>query len=459
MVQHPRSRSTYLSSFALATKAAEASPYYLEQHVVTAETTSSPHNMASSTLSSRLLVGPYLENTSRLSVCRQLLPIQTHDLLATAIAPQSIAATIDHLKNVSARGYRRIFKRGNTDLITSPLSTMTFYCLVAFLSFHTKTVTLYTAHQLGFAVSFVMLLETYDTIHAMMMRSEFTSERIRTVDTHLLCASGPQGLLIPSFGMAPDSDLHHEYSPGMDYVQEDNAAREKQHKKERSTSNTKLKQHNPFSPEDLSALKADDHTKRQQDNTIPYVLNTAPQHKSSKTQPITHKSLPPDLNIDQEPNMKPAEVYLYPQTTEEMQPSESTFQQTLRNSMLRGSRPRRTKSSRTRTSANEYPTSDSYFNSRSRTTEYSDSEATSQKSGISTPTSESSTFATESDFQAALRMMLSSSIPIKRRERKRKRSPPSIADESESSSSNQESDFQTRFREAVWPGCSSKTRG
>ena len=413
--------------------------------------------MASSTLLLRLLVGPYLETNSRLSVCRQLLPIQTHDLLATAIAPQSIAAIIDHLKNVSARGYRRIFKRGNTDLIASPFSTMTFYCLVAFLSFHAKTVTLYTAHQLGFAVSFVTLLETYDTIHAMMMRSEFTSERIRTVDTHLLCASGPQDLLIPSFGMVPDSDLHHEYFPRMDYVHEDNAAREKQHKKERSTSNIKLKQHNPFSPEDLSALKADDHTKRQQDNTIPYVLNTAPQHKSSKTQHITHKSLPPELNIDQEPNMKPAEVYLYPQTTEEMQPCESTFQQTLRNSMLRSSRPRRTRSSRTRTSANEYSTSDSYFNPRFRIPVYSDHESNTRSFGTSTPNSPSksftSTLESESDFQAALRlrMMFGSAFSRKRG---------GSRGSGGSGCSNQESEFQIKFREAVWPGgCSKRGAG
>ena len=321
----------------------------------------------------------------------------------------------------------------------SPLSTLTFYCFVAFLAFRTKTVTLYTVYQLGFAISFVMLLETYDTIHAMVMRSEYTSERIRPLGTHLLCASGSQSLLIPSFGMAPDSDLHQKHSPGMDYMQ-DNAAREKQHKKERSTSKIKLKQHHAFPPEDPSTLKVDDHTKPQQDNTIPYVLATTLQHSSSKGQSTTYKSLTPNLNTEQEPNMKTTEIYFPPQTPE-VQSNESTFQMSPRSSMHRSKTPRMTRSSE-----------HSYLHPRFRIPIYSDHESNTRNSGTSTPDSSSesstSTMESESDFQAALRLcMMFGSACSRRRGASRG-----------SGYSNQESEFQMKFREAVWPGGCSKRR-
>ena len=400
--------------------------------------------MASSTLSSRLLTRPHLEGPFGLSVYpHQLLPTPTHDIFGTAATPRLIVATIIHLKSVSARGY---FKPDHiTNLITSPLSTLTFYCFMAFMAFHDKTVTLDTASVLGLAISLVMIFKSYNTIHAIMMRLEFTLEHIRIVGTYLLWATGPLGLVIFPSEMAPDSGPNQEHSPGVDYTQKvDNAARKQQHSKEPSTSKTKVQLYNDLSPKRHYAPKADENTKKQQDSTIPDVLSNA--------QPTTYKNISLDLNTVQEPNMKTAEIYLPPQTPA-IQPKESTFQTTLRESMHRSGRPRRMRS-RVSTPVKEYSSEDSYFKQGFRMTVCSEDESSAQNSGTSTPDSEGSTSTTESDFQTdLLRMMLCT--PYRKRSRGR-RSGPSIFDENEYPA--HESAFQMKFREAVWPGGRSKKR-
>ena len=408
---------------------------------MTANTTTSTHNMASSTLSSRLLTITHLEDLSGLSVYRhQLLPTPTHDILDTAATPQLVATTVKHLKIVSARGYFKPDNIGNP--ITSPLSTLSFYCFMAFMAFLTKTVTLGTAYVLGLAISLVTIFGTYNTILAMI------------IGTYLPYTSGPSILLISSFDMCPDSDLDHEYSPEVDSSQKNNnATRKHQYRKDRSTSKTKERLYNDLSPEDHCTLKEDETAKRQQENTITYVLD-APQHKSSRPQPTTYETLTPDLNTGQEPHVKKVEVYPPPQLPA-IQPSESTFQMSLRNSMHRSKRPRRTRSGLS-TSVQEYSSEDPYFKEEFQMTVCSDAESSIQYSGTSTPDSECSTSTTESDFQAGLRMMLCSPSPIRRRNRKGRRCGPSIVPFCESST--QESEFQTQFREAVWPAGSSTRR-
>ncbi len=416
--------------------------------------TSSTHNMASSTLTSRMLVTSHLEDSSGLfSFRHQLPPTPTHDLFYTAAAPQLIVATIIHLKKVSAHGYRQFFMYNNiTDLIISPFSTLTFYCFVALLAFHTKTVTLYTAYALGLAISLVMILETYNTIYAMTRRLEFTMERIRTIAPDLFCATGPLGLVVFSYGLSPGSGLGYEYSPGADYLQqEDNAAREQQPRKERSTSETKVQLYNDLFPEDDYALKADNSTKGQQDNSIRYVLNATLQHESSKARPALYKHVTPDLNTGQEPNMKTAEDKLSPKTPE-LQPRESTFQMTLRKSMHRSKRPRKTRS-RTSISVKECSGEESYLKEGFRMTVRLEEGASGESSGTSTPNSEGST--PESDFQAGLRMMFGSACGKRRRGKRGSKSGPSTI---EYECWSQESEFQTKFRNAVWPGVSSQRR-
>ena len=399
----------------------------------------------------RMLVTPHPEVPSRLTVVRHQLPqTPTYDSLDTATA-QIIAATIVHIKSLTARGYRQFFKRNNiTKLITSSISTLSFYCFVAFLTYHTKPVTLCTAYELGLSVSLVMILETYDTIHAMMMGLGSTMERIRTVDTHLLCATNSLGLLNFSFGTAPDSVLGKIYSPGLNPMPKgDNAATKAQHRKERSTSKTKERLHNDSSAENHCTPKADENTKSQQNNTIPYVLNLLPQHSSSKAQPPTYKTPYPNLNIRQKPTTQPASDSFPPQTPEVMQPNESPFQTTLRNSMHRSKRLRRTRSERS--------SEDSYLDEAFRIIVRSESESSAQNSIPSSPDSEASTSTTgsESEFQTDLRMSMllgSSSLTRSRRARESRRSTPSLVETGSESLGIRESEFQMKFREAVWPG-------
>ena len=334
----------------------------------------------------------------------------------------------------------------------SPFFALTFYCLVAFLAFHTKIVTLCTACALGLAIFLVMILETYNTIYAMMMRLEFTLERITTIATYLFCAAGPLGLLVFSYGKGLDSGLSYGCLLRVDCMQkEDNAAREQQHRKERSTSEIKVQPYNDLIPEDHYALKADKNTEKQQDDTILYVSDPTLQNKSSKAQPATYKNVTPDLNTGQEPKMKTAEDYLFSKATE-VQPRESTFQMTLRKAMHRSKRPRRTRPHMS-ISVKECSNEESYLKEGFRMTVWSEDEASGENSGTSTPDSEGSTL--ESDFQAGLRMMLGSACRKRRRGRKGKRSGPSTL---EYECSSQESEFQTKFREAVWPEVSSKRR-
>ena len=426
----------------------------LSNTFVTANMTSLTQNMASSTWLSRMLVTPHFENFSGLSILRQeLLPTTKYDLLDIVLAPHLTFATIIHLKSVSAHGYRQVFKHNNiADLIVSPFSTLTFYCFVAFLAFHTRTVTLCTAYALGLAISLVTFLETYNTVYAMMQRSEFIWERIRTVAAYLVCTTGPLGLVIFSFRIGPASGLGYESSPGVDWVQEEeDAAREQQHRKERTTSETKVQLHNDIFPEDHYALKADESTKMQQDKTIPYVLNATLQHASSKAQTATYKNVTPDLETGQEPNMKTAENH-WSLTTPEVQPRESMFQKTLRRSMHRSERPRRTRSSMS-ISFQECSNEESHLSEGFRMTVWLEDETGEESSGSSTPDSEGST--PKSDFQAGLRMMFGSAYGRRRRgTRGSKSGPSSIGNEW----SSQESEFQTRFREAVWPRTSSKRR-
>ena len=371
----------------------------------------------------------------------------------TAIAPQLIFATFIRLKSVSAHGYRQLFKKNNiADLIISRLSTLTFYCFVALLASHTKTVTLYTAYALGLAISFVMILETYSTIYVIMKRLESTLERIRTIAAYLFCATGPLGPVVFPFGMIPGFDLGHEYSLRADYMQqeEDKAAREQQHRKERATSETKVQLYNDLFPENQYALKSDKTTNRRQENIIPYVLTATLQHESFKAHPATYKAVTPDLNTGQESSMKTGGDYFSP-TAPEMQPRESTFQMTLRKSMHRSKRPRTR--SRMSNSVKECSSEDSNLKEGFRMTVWLENEASGDNSGTSTPDSESST--PESDFQAGLRMMFRSVSGKTRRRRRGRKSGPSII---ESECSSQESEFQTKFREAVWPRSSNKRR-
>ena len=416
--------------------------------------TSLTQNMASSTWSSRMLVTPHFEDFSGLSILRhQLLPTLKQDLLDTVTAPKLTFATITYLKSVSAHGYRQVFKHNNiADLIVSPFSTLTFYCSVAFLAFHTRTITLCTAYALGLAISLVTFLETYNTVYAMMQRSEFIWERIRSVTAYLVCTNSPLGLVIFSFKIAPSSRLGYESSPGVDCVQkDDDAAREQQHRKERTKSETKVQLHNDLFPEDHYALKADKSTKMQQDKTIPYVLNSTLQHKNSRAQPTTYKYITPNPKSRQEPNIGVAKDNFSPRILK-VQPGESTFQMTLRKSMHRSKRPRRTRSSMS-ISFQECSNEDSHLGQGFRMTVWSEDETGGESSGSSTPDSEGST--PESDFQAGLRMMFGSAYGRRRRgTRGSKSGPSSIGNEW----SSQESEFQTRFREAVWPRTSSKRR-
>ena len=408
------------------------------------------HVMASSG-SLRMLVTPHLENPSRLIVFYQQLPPKpTYDLLDTATA-QIITAIIFHIKSLSARGYRQFFKRNNiTKLIGSSISTLSFYCFVAFLTYHTKPVTLCTAYELGLSVSLVMILETYNTIHAKLMGLGSTMARIRTVDTYLLCATNSLGLLDFSFGTAPDSVLGNIYSPGVNPTPKgDNAATKAQRRKERSTSQTKERLRNDPSAEDHCTLKEDENTKSQQNNTIQYVLNPPPQHSSSKAQPPTYKTPTPNLNIRQKPTMQPASDSFPPQTPEVMQPNESPFQTSLRNSMHRSKRLRRTRSERS--------SEDSYLDEAFRMIVRSESESSTQNSSPSSPDSEVSTSTTgsESEFQTDLRMSMmlgSSSLTRSRRARETRRSTPSLVETGSESLGIRESEFQMKFREAVWPG-------
>ena len=402
-------------------------------------------------------VTPHLQTPPRLTVLRhQLAPTPTYDLLDTATA-QIIAATIVHIKSLSARGYQQLSKRDNiTNLIASSISSLGFYFLVAFLAFYIKPITLCTAYELGLSVSLVMILETYDTIHATMMGLGSTMERIRTVDTYLLYATNTLGLFDISFGTASVSVLGNIYSPGVSPMPKgDNAATKAQHRKERSTSKTKVQLHNHPSPEDHCILKEDETTKSQQNNTTPYVLNPPLQHPSSEPHPPTYKTSTPNLNIRQKPTMQPASNSLPPQTPEVMPSNESPFQTSLRNSMHQSKRLRRTRSERS--------TSDSYFNEAFRMTSCSESESSAQNSVPSSPDSEASTSTStsttgsESEFQTALRRLLvsPSPSPVGRRDRKGRRSDPSVIE-----SENRESEFQMKFREAVWPasGCGSRRR-
>ena len=410
--------------------------------------------MASSTLLSRMLVIPRPERSCGLSIFRhQLLPTPTHDLLDTATAPQLIVTTIIQLISISAHGFRQIFKQNNiADLIISPFSTLTFYCFVALLAFHTKTVTLYTAYALGLVISLVMILETYSTVYAMVKRLEFTSERSRTIAAYLSCATGPLGLVAFSSGMGLGSGLGYDCSPGVDCMQqEDNAAREQQHRKERSTSETKVQPYNDLFSEDHYGLKADENTERQQDKTVPHVLDATLQRKRSKAQPATYINVNSNLSTEHEPNMETAEDSLSSKTPE-AQPRESTFQMTLRKAMHRSKRPRRTRSHMS-LSVKECSSEDSHLEEGFHMTVWMEDEASGKSSGTSTPDSEGST--AESDFQAGLRMMFGSACRKRRRGKRGSKSGPSSI---ESRYSSQESEFQTKFRKAVWPGISSKRR-
>lgn len=421
---------------------------------MTANMTSSTSKMVSPTLSSRMLVTPHLENSSGLSISRhRLLPTPTHDLLDTATASRLIFTTILHLKSVLVQGCRQPFKQNSiANLIVSSFAALTFYCFVALLAFHTKTITVCSAYALGLAIYVVTFFETNGTIYAMMQRSEFTLERIRTVAAHLVCTTGHPGLANFSFEMNPGSGLGYGDSPVVGCMQkEDNAARQQQHRKERSTSETKVQLYNDLFPEDQHVLKADKCTKLQQEKTIPYVLNATLQHESSKARPATYKDSTPDLHTGQESNMKTVENH-WSLTIPEAQPSESMFQMTLRNSMHRSKRPRSTRSHMS-ISVKECSSEDSYFKEGFRMNLWSEDEASRESSGLSTPDSESMT--PESDFQAGLRMMLGSACGRRRTARRGSKSGPSTID---SESSSRESEFQTRFREAIWPGVSRKRR-
>ena len=304
---------------------------------------------------------------------------------------------------------------------------------MASMAFHTKTVTLGLAYVLGLAISLVTIFGTYNTIPAMM------------IGTYLPYTSGPSVLLISLFDMGPDSGLSHGHSPEVDSTQkENNATRDHQHRNERSTSKTKERLYNNLYPDGPYTLKAGEDTKRQQDNTITYVLD-APQHESSKIEPTTYKSITPNLNTGQEPNMKHNSSPQIPA----IQPKESTFQMILRKSMHRSTRPRRMRS-RMSTSVQECSSEDSYFKEGFRIAVCLEDESSEQTSGTSTPDSETSTSTTESDFQAGLRMMLGSACGTRKRGRKGRRLDLSVVGMS------QESEFQMRFREAVWPGAKSR---
>ena len=422
---------------------------------MTANMTSLTQNMASSTWSSRMLVTPHLEEFSGLSaLLHQLLPTPKHDLWNTITAPQLTFATITYLKSVSAHGYRQVFKHNNiADLIVSPFPTLTFYCFVTFLAFHTRTVTFCTVYALGLAISFVTFLETHNTISAIMQRSEFIWERIRTVATYLVYSTGPLGLVIFFSRISPDSSMGYDFLlGGVDCVhEEDDAARGQQYRKERTTLERKVQLHNDLFPEDHYALKADESARTQQDKTIPYVLNATLQHESSKAQPATYKSITPDLKIGQKPNMKTAENHWSP-VTPEVQPRESTFPMTLGKSMHRSKRPRRTSSSMS-ISFQQCPNEDSPLSEGFRMTVWSEDEPSRESSGMNTPDREGSI--PESDFQAGLRMMFGSGCGKRRRGTRGSESGPSSIG---SECSSQESEFQARFREAVWPRKSSKRR-
>ena len=301
-------------------------------------------------------------------------------------------------------------------------------------------------------MSLVKFLGTYNTIYTMLQRSEFIWERIRTFAACLIYTTGTLGLVICSFKTGPGSSLGFGSSPGVDSVQkEDDAARVQQHRKERITSETKVQLHNDLFPEDHYALKADESTKMQQDKPIPYVLNATLQHESFKAQPTTYRNGTPDLKTGQEPNMKTAENHWSPMTPE-VQPRESTLQMTPRKSMHRSKRPRQTSSSMS-ISFKECSNEESHLSEGFRMTVWSEDEPRGKSSGMNTPDSEGST--PESDFQAGLRMMFGSACGKRRRgTRVSKSGPSSIGSEC----SSQESGFQTRFREAVWPRKSSKRR-
>ena len=426
----------------------------LSNTFVTANMTSLTHNIASSTWFSRMLVTAHFECFSGLSTLRhQVLPTPTYDLLDTTTAPQLLVATIIRFKSVSSDGYRELFKLNNiVDFIVSPFSTLTFYYFVALLAFYTKTVTLYTAYALAFAISLGMILETYNTIYALLKRIAFTSERVRPNAAYLFCATGPLGLVVFSFGMGPGSGHGYEYSPGVDCMRkEDNATKDQQHREERSASETKVRLYNDLFREDHHALKADENIRRQQDNAIRYVLDTTPRHESSKAQPATYKSLTPGLNTGQESDMKTAKNHLS-LTTPEIHSRESPFQMTLRKSMHRRKEPRRTRS-RMSIPVKECSSEDSRLKEGFRVTVWSEDAASGEISGMSTPESECST--PESEFQAGLRMMFGSACGKGRRGRRGSKTGPSIA---KSEYSSQESEFQTKFRKAVWPRTSSKRR-
>ena len=427
----------------------------LSNMFVTANMTSLTQNMASSTWSARMLVTPHFEDFSGLSILRhQLLPVPKHGLLEAVTAPQLTSATITYLKNVSAHGYRQVFKHNIiANLIVSPFSTLTFYSSIAFLAFHTKTVTLCTAYALGLIIIFLKFLDTYNTIYTMLQRSEFIWERIRTVAAYLNCTSGPFGLVIWSFKISPSSGLGYGSSPGgVDCVhKEDDAAREQQHRKERTTLETKVQLHNYLFREDHYALKADERTKMQQENPTLYVLNTALQHESSNAQPATYKNFTPDLRTGQESNMETAKDDLSSKSPG-VQPRESMLQMTLRKSMHRSKRPRSTRSSMSIT-FQECSNEDSHLKEGFRMTVWSEDETSGEILGSSTPDSEGST--PESDIQAGLRIMFDSACGKRRRGMRAGRSgPPRIGSEC----SIQESEFQMDFRKAVWPRTSSRRR-
>ena len=355
--------------------------------------------------------------------------------------------------SVSVHEYRGVFKHKNPgNLIVSPFSTLTFHCFVTFLAFHTRTVRLCTAYALGLAISFVTFLETYETIYAMMRRLDFKWERIRTVAAYLVCTAVPLGLVIFTLRIGPGSGLGYESSPGMNYVQkEDDAARGQQHRKERTTSETKVQLHSDLFPENHHALKAYESTKMQQDKPIPYVLNTSLQHESSKAQPATHKNENPGLKTGQEPNMKTAK-HDFSTKSPDMQPMESIFQMTLRESMHRSKRPSRTSSSMS-ISFQNCPNEDSHLKEGFRMIVWSEDETGRESPGSSTPDSEGST--PEPAFQAGLRMMFGSACEKRRRGSRRSKSGPYTI---KSECLSQESEFQTSFREVIWPRTSSKRR-
>ena len=398
-----------------------------------------------------MLVTPHPENPSRLTVFRPQMPsTPTYDLLDTATA-QIVVATNFHMKSLSARGYRQSFKRNNiTNLIASSISTLSFYCFVASLAFPAKPGTLCIAYELGLSISLVMILETYNTIHAMMTGLGSTMERIRIVDSYLLCATNTLGLFDFCFGTASVSALGNIYSPRVSpRPKGDNAATKIQYRKERSESKTKVQLHNHPSPENHYTLNEDENTRSQQSNTIPYVLNPPLQHPSFKLHPPTYNHPTPNLNIRQKPIMQPDSNSFPPQTPEVISPNESTFQMSLRTSMHRSKKLRKPSSERS--------SEDSYFNEAFRLTSCSESESSAENSLPGSPDSEISTSTTESDFQSDLRMsmMLASPSPIRRKDRKGRRSDPSVGE-----SENRESEFQIRFREAVWPagGCGGRRR-